>query len=413
MTWYGDGDFNLNEYKPTVGLRTRAGTGCGMAVCAPLGLLATSCKETHTVAVFAMGSMVNSAAHDQGTIIDLECVWTIGGGGGSGKMFDFIGIQHPTDFVFGMSNMCGYATSGYLAFAYIDSRHLLLVGDTGNDTIHIFDVVARKFLGFIVGTGAIPGPRGIAARGSLVAVACYQVHFSTIPLHERGIFPECDRRMTSCTDGDVRMYESYDATTWSLLRVLNTCVSHVLLKPLCVQFSADGTILLVSGVNVIEHSVVHIVDQFHVCDGTHAGGGAVVALSKFDAQRIFALAVTNGGLVVSYMASEGKHNCKCCIASRGGPYGHFGLHTPLDSHVGDYLTAIEVVPNVGILVRECSDAVVQVLSTDAQVAQARRMSTLRVAWMSVVLRQTLCDATSPPPLDPRPRSKSRLHQHDD
>ncbi len=53
------------------------------------------------------------------------------------------------------------------------SRLLLLI-DAGHDTVHVIDVAGRVYVGYVAAPGAIAGPRGEAARGSLVAVSAWK-----------------------------------------------------------------------------------------------------------------------------------------------------------------------------------------------------------------------------------------------
>jgi len=78
----------------------------------------------------------------------------------------------PMQFKF----QCSY--SGSLAFTGCAAARYLLVSDNGHGTVHVIDVVHGRHVGFVVAAGTIPGPRGVAAMGSLVAVSAWKAYCS-------------------------------------------------------------------------------------------------------------------------------------------------------------------------------------------------------------------------------------------
>jgi hypothetical protein len=60
--------------------------------------------------------------------------------------------------------------SGWMALTGPATSRLLLLTDAGHDAVHVIDVAGRVYAGYVSAPGTIAGPRGVAARGSLVAV---------------------------------------------------------------------------------------------------------------------------------------------------------------------------------------------------------------------------------------------------
>jgi hypothetical protein len=67
-----------------------------------------------------------------------------------------------------------YYSSGWMAFTGPATVRLLVVTDAGHDAVHVIDVAGRAHVGYVAAPGAIAGPRGVAARGSLVAVSAWK-----------------------------------------------------------------------------------------------------------------------------------------------------------------------------------------------------------------------------------------------
>jgi hypothetical protein len=70
-------------------------------------------------------------------------------------------------------NFCpGGFVSGYMAFTgCAAAERLLVVSDAGNDAVHVIDVVHGQHVGYVDAPGMISNPRGVAARGTKVAVS--------------------------------------------------------------------------------------------------------------------------------------------------------------------------------------------------------------------------------------------------
>ena len=65
-------------------------------------------------------------------------------------------------------------SSGCLAFTGPATSRVLLVTDAGNSAVHVIDVAGRVHVGYVAAPGTIAGPRGVATRGSLVAVSAWK-----------------------------------------------------------------------------------------------------------------------------------------------------------------------------------------------------------------------------------------------
>jgi hypothetical protein len=68
----------------------------------------------------------------------------------------------------------GNGGSGYLVFTGPATSRLLLVTDAGHDAVHVIDVARQVHVGYVAAPGTIAGPRGVAARGYLVAVSAWK-----------------------------------------------------------------------------------------------------------------------------------------------------------------------------------------------------------------------------------------------
>ena len=119
--------------------------GRGLAVCDHLGVIVLSMLN-NTLRVFSLWSPWNH--------------FSILGGAKS---------PAPMQFNF-MGRGCGY-----LAFTGSRAARYLLVTDAGGGgSVHVIDVVHGTHVGYVAAPGTIAGPRGVAARGELVAVSAWE-----------------------------------------------------------------------------------------------------------------------------------------------------------------------------------------------------------------------------------------------
>jgi hypothetical protein len=61
-----------------------------------------------------------------------------------------------------------------MAFTGPATSRLLLLTDAGHDAVHVIDVAGRLHVGYVAAPGTIAGLRGVATRGSLVAVSAWK-----------------------------------------------------------------------------------------------------------------------------------------------------------------------------------------------------------------------------------------------
>jgi hypothetical protein len=324
-----------------------------VAVCLALGLLVTSAAGTNTLGMFALPSYPGTDA----TFSYRGLPWVCALGGASSPA--------PMQFKF-----CDGGNSGYLAFIGPATSRLLLVTDAGHDAVHVVDVVHRVHAGYVAAPGTIAGPRGVAARGSLVAVSAWKTRDSG--------------------DHVVHLFEGSGAG-WSVVRTLAGGfggpggADGQLRCPFGLRFTADGTGLAVAD---FDNGRVTLVG---IADGSFVQHVATALCGPFDVEE------WEGGWLV---ACGGSHTVEsvvgsCCSggsssgggsgmrasgggagagAGAGGGGGGFGsgdgspgrvtLGKRGDGH-GDFNepVALTLVPGLGLVVREWgNEGRVQVLS---------------------------------------------------
>ena len=154
---------DLNHLVPVPAFKTECGhSGDGLAVCPTLGLLVTSSWNDNTLSVFTLPSTpLPASCTSSSTGAGLTLVCTLGG------------ASSPAPMQFKFLDEARYA-SGRMVFTGPASSRLLLLTDAGHDTVHVIDVVVEVHVGYVAAPGAIAGPRGVAARGSLVAVSAWK-----------------------------------------------------------------------------------------------------------------------------------------------------------------------------------------------------------------------------------------------
>jgi DNA-binding beta-propeller fold protein YncE len=248
----------------------------------------------------------------------------------------------------------GNGFSGYLAFTGPPTSRRLLVTDHGHDAVHVIDVVARVHSGYVTAPGSLAGPRGVAARGSLVAVTAWKAYYSGA--HE------------------VHLFEG-SGCSWSPVRVL--CggfggpggADGQLQQPYGLRFTSDG-----SGLAVVDAGNDRV-SLFRVGDGSFVRHVATGLSFPLDVEEC-----EGGWLVACY----GSHTVEFV--------GGGGVARAILGRVGDgdgeftYPTALALVPDLGLVVREeGNDGRVQVFATPDDIAMAS-MSAWRVGWMVTVVR---------------------------
>jgi hypothetical protein len=199
---------SLDKLRPLPALKTACGHGMGVAACPALGLLVTSNDKDNTLSVFDL-------RRSSGTGAGLALVCTLGGASS----------RAPMRFKFN-----GQSLSGWMAFTGPATARLLLVTDAGHDAVHVIDVVGGVHVGYVAAPGSIAGPRGVAARGSLVAVSTWKSWQG---------------------ENVVRLFEGGGAS-WTAVRVLAGGLGRPgsadgqLQGPYGLRFTGDGTGLVVA-----------------------------------------------------------------------------------------------------------------------------------------------------------------------
>jgi hypothetical protein len=315
-----------------------------MAVCPALGLLVTSTVEDDTVSVFTLPSTEDIFAR-AGVDVGLAYVCTLGGAFSPA----------PMQFAF----YDGDGPSGCMAFTpvHVTSAQLLLVTDAGHDAVHVINVAGRVHAGYVAAPGTISGPRGVAARGSLVAVSAWKIH--DYGHHVVRVFEGSGAMWTAVrvVDGDFGGPGSADGQL------------HV---PFGLRFTCDGKGLAVADAYNDRVSV------FRVEDGSFVRQVATGLSYPFDVEEC------EGGWLVACVGSS-------TIAFVGGDVGGGVVRASLGMRgIGDEApSALALVPGLGLVVQEDDNSRLQYhlqfFATPDAIAMSS-MSALRVAWMVAVSR---------------------------
>jgi DNA-binding beta-propeller fold protein YncE len=241
---------------------------------------------------------------------------------------------------------------------------LLLVTDAGHDAVRLVDVVARTHAGYVAPPGSIAGPRGVAASGTSpqAAVSAWREYFSG--------------------DHVVVVYRGSGAV-WGAVRVIGGGFGdpgtgdgqlHV---PYGLRFSRDGSAICVADYWNGRASVFRVGDgEFvrniavglgHPIDVEEVEGGWLVACKRSNTVAFLGDGDGGGGWPSLGKAGGGA-------GSRDGEF--------------DWPTALAVLPDLGLVVRERRNERLQVFATPDTIAMAA-MSCVRVAWMVAVARAVL------------------------
>jgi hypothetical protein len=216
-------------------------------------------------------------------------------------------------------------SSGWMAFTGPATSRLLLLTDAGHDAVHVIDVAGGVHAGYVAAPGTIAGPRGVAARGSLVAVSAWK---------KRG-----------SGEHVVRVFEGSGAM-WSEVRVVGDgfggpgSADGQLHCPRGLRFSGDGTGLAVADGGNSRVSV------FRVEDGSFARHVATGLGWPFDVEEC------EGGWLVACDAPS--HTIEFVGGDVGG--GGVGRARLGKKGSGDgefcFPSALALVPGLGLVVRE-------------------------------------------------------------
>lgn len=258
--------------------------------------------------------------------------------------------------------------SGFLAFAGPATPHLLLVTDAGHDAVHVVDVTQRRRVGYVAAPGCVLGPRGVAARGPLVAVAAWKVPLSA--------------------DHAVHLFAG-GGTTWTQIRVIRPDSGPrdgQLEEPEGVRFSADGTEVAVADYGN------NRVSLFRVADGSFVRHVAQQLDVPWDVEEC-----ADGWLVAAANAHMVAHRQEeiddGVVSGKWNPRHHRLSGVAYQSREQDGAqfrpVILALVPGLGLLMREYYSERVEVFVFPDVIAMTA-MSVCRVGWMVAVVRGMHC-----------------------
>jgi hypothetical protein len=334
-------------------LKTKCGEGVGLAVCPTLGLLVTS-RLDNTLRVFALPSGCPSAS-DVAPIGDRRGTGA-GAGAGLARVCILGGAFSRAPMRFKFQEL-----SGWMAFTGPPTARLLLVTDTGHDAVHVIDVAGRVHAGFVAAPGTIAGPRGVAARGSLVAVSAW--------------------KKGNSGDHVVRVFEGSGAM-WTAVCVVAGgfggpgSVDGQLYRPYGLRFTGNGT-----GLAVAEWWNDRV-SLFRIEDGSfvrHVATGLAAPLDVEECEGGWLVACGYPSHSIQFVSGSGDG---------GGDVGGVRLGK-VGCGDGEFCwpSALALVPGQGLVVRdEASGGRLQFFATPDTIAMASVMSAWRVAWMVAVAR---------------------------
>jgi hypothetical protein len=222
----------------------------------------------------------------------------------------------------------GNSASGWMAFTGPTTSCLLLLTDAGHDAVHVIDVAGRVHAGYVAAPGTIAGPRGVAARGSLVAVSAWKKGGSG--------------------EHVVRVFEGSGAM-WTAVRVVGGgfggpgSADGQLSVPFGLRFTGDGTGLAVADagngrVSVFRHN-------FRVEDGSFARHVATGLSVPFDVEEC------EGGWLVACWSSHTIEFVGGDVGGGGVGGARLGKYGSGDGEF-NYPSALALVPGLGLVVRE-------------------------------------------------------------
>jgi hypothetical protein len=379
---------------PLASLSTWCGRGCGVAVCPALGVLVTSNVDDNTLNVFSLPTDVGGRGQgvvkvDPGrpapisTVPSADACTGAGSSAGLVPLFSLGGASSRAPMQFKFMDF-GFLESGFMAFTGpATSRRLLVVTDAGNDAVHIIDVAGREHVGYVAARGTIAGPRGVAARGSLVAISAW--------------------KWAGKGDHVVRLFEG-SGVSWSAIRVLAGgfgdpgSADGQLWMPHGLRFSVDGSELVVGDLGNARVSLLRASDGTlvrHITAGRgaprdveeHGGGWLVACWNTHTVDFV-------GGPLPP--ASDGALPAGDVRRARGA----LGCRQTVLDNIGTcdgelaFPCTLALVPGLGLAVRGMGErGWVQLFATPEYVAMAS-MSPTRVAWIVAVARGTALRGTA-------------------
>jgi hypothetical protein len=225
--------------------------------------------------------------------------------------------------------------SGYLAFTGPTASRRLLVTDAGHDAVHVIDVVGRVHAGYVAAPGTLAGPRGVAARGTHVAVSVWKAGDSG--------------------DHVVHLFRG-SGPTWTPVRVLGGgfgapgVADGQLARPYGLRFTGDGT-----GLAVVDTGNGRAC-LFRVADGSFVQHVASRLSGPRDLERC-----EGGWLIVCWASHTVELAMDKDVDGGAGGVGRTKLGKSGCEH-GELSrpSALTLVPGLGLVVREAGNERVQV-----------------------------------------------------
>jgi hypothetical protein len=272
-----------------------------LAACPALGLLVTSNYSSNTLSVF---SLPRSSGAGAGAGAGLALVCTLGG------------ASSPAPMQFKFADPL---SSGWMAFTGPATSRLLLVTDAGHNAVHVIDVAGRVHAGYVAAPGTIGGPRGVAARGSLVAVSAWKRQRSG--------------------EHVVRVFEGSGAM-WTVVRVVAGGfggpgrADGQLNRPHGLRFTGDGTGLAVADAGNSRVSVFCVEDWSFV---RHVVTGLDGPIDVEESEGGWLVACIGSDIIQFVGGGVGRAR----LGSKGSGDGEFSCPS-----------ALALVPGLGLMVRE-------------------------------------------------------------
>jgi hypothetical protein len=355
-------------------LTTECHSGQGMAVCPVLGVLVTSDSNLFPIDMDSANDTLSVYALPESTLPvggksrGLKLSWVLGGCSSIAPMkFKFYARGLP---------------SGWMVFQGPNASRLLVVTDAGHDAVHCIDVIKRVHVGYVAARGTIRGPRGVAAKGSLVAISAWEHSFETKHF--------------------VHIYEGSGAA-WTEVRVV---ASAELASPLGLRFTVDGEGLAVTSprrnnvcfFRVSDGCFVSSVNTVFSCQDLEECSGGWLVVGGWTAVGSVALAPTP---LIRFIEGHTNNvttvNIDVNLSSTSFDKPTFGGVTSLQTSLYSP-SALALVPRLGVVVRVYGSSgnvvtgSVQFLTSPDSIAMAS-MSTFRVAWMVATFRGLMFPVT--------------------
>jgi hypothetical protein len=256
----------------------------------------------------------------------------------------------------------GCGTSGSLAFTGPATARLLIVTSHAHDVVHVIHLLGEKqVVGLVAEPGVIPGPRGVAVRGSLVAISAWKGWYTG--------------------DHAVHVYQGSGAS-WTPLRVLAGGFGA--------PGAADGQLGCPNGLRF-------------------TADGAEVVVADLANNRLCLFRVEDGSFVRHVIAPGLRHpsDVEECVGGwlvvcRGSPKSiefvsvEEGLPAVLDRARltiggGGFSKPVNIVamPGLGLAVRDGGDGGRVLFLATKDIIAMEIMSPHRLEWMAAVFRGVL------------------------